>query len=147
MNKHDRPLKELIGELDLTTNIGIGSQSAFFHHAHNSESKIDYILTTNKDMIKDYAISEKGATNISAHVPIIVTTAIQPPTIPKNIHQHKLVKQKIVWDQIDNEKFENITANLTDIDDFQNSELKIQKITEAILLASFIPSVGTTTEM
>jgi hypothetical protein len=97
-------------------------------------------------MIKDYTISEKGATNISAHVPVIVTTAILPPTIPKNIRQHKLVKQKIVWDQLDNEKFENITANLKDIDDFQNSELKIQKITEAILLASFNPSVGTTTE-
>jgi hypothetical protein len=95
-------------------------------------------------MIKDYTISEKGATNISAHVPVIVTTAIQPPTIPKNIRQHKLVKQKIVWDQL--EKFENITANLKDIDHFQNSELKIQKITEAILLASFNPSVGTTTE-
>jgi hypothetical protein len=27
---------------------------------------------------------------------------------------------------------ENITANLKDIDDFQNSELKIQKITEVI---------------
>ena len=52
---------------------------------------------------------------------------IQPPTIPKNIRQHKLVKQKI--DQIDNEKYnENITANLKDIDDFQNSELKIQKL-------------------
>jgi hypothetical protein len=146
MNKHDRLLKELIKELDVTTNIGIGSQSTFFHHAHNSESQIDYILTTNKDMIKDYTISEKGATNISAHVPVIVTTAIQPPTIPKNIRQHKLVKQKIVWDQLDNEKFENITTNLKDIDDFQNSELKIQKITEAILLASFNPSVGTTTE-
>jgi hypothetical protein len=60
MNKHDRLLKELIRELDLTTNIGIGSQSTFFHHAHNSESQIDYILTTNKDMIKDYTISEKG---------------------------------------------------------------------------------------
>ena len=59
MNKHDRLLKELISELDLTTNIGIGSQSTFFHHAHNSESQIDYILTTNKNMIKDYTISEK----------------------------------------------------------------------------------------
>ena len=136
MNKHDRLLKELIRELDLTTNIGIGSQSTFFHHAHNSESQIDYILTTNKDMIKDYTISEKGASTISAHVPVTVTTTIQPPTIPKNIRKHKLVKQKIVWDQIDNEKYnENITANLKDIDDFQNSELKIQKITEAILLA------------
>ena len=87
-------------------------------------------------MIKDYTIIEKGTTNISAHVPVTVTTAIQPPTIPKNIRQHKLVKQKIVWDQIDNEKYnENITANLKDIDDFQNFELKIQKITEAILLA------------
>jgi hypothetical protein len=42
MNKHDRLLKELIRELDLTTNIGIGSQSTFFHHAHNSKSQIDY---------------------------------------------------------------------------------------------------------
>ena len=85
-------------------------------------------------MIKDCTISEKRATNISAHVPAIVTTAIHPATIPKNIRQHKLVKQKI--DQIDNEKYnENITANFKDIDDFQNSELKIQKITEAILLA------------
>ena len=134
MNKHDRLLKELTRELDLTTNIGIGSQSTFFHHAHNSESQIDYILTTNKDMIKDYTISEKGTTNISAHVPVTVTTAIQPPTILKNIRRHKLVKQKI--DQIDNEKYnENITVNFKDIDDFQNSELKIQKITEAILLA------------
>ena len=136
INKHDRLLKELNRELDLTTNIGIGSQLTFFHHGHNSESQIDYILTTNKDMIKDYTISEKGAINISAHVPVTVTTAIQLPTIPKNIRQHKLVKQKIVWDQIDNEKYnENITANLKDIDDFQNFELKIQKITEAILLA------------
>jgi hypothetical protein len=134
MNKYDSLLKELIRELDLTTNIGIGSQSTFFHHAHNSESQIDYILTTNKDMIKDYTIIEKGTTNISAHVPVTVTTAIQPPTIPKNIRQHKLVKQKI--DQIDNEKYnENITANFKDIVDFQNSELKIQKISEAILLA------------
>jgi hypothetical protein len=60
--------------------------------------------------------------NISAHVPVTVTTAIQLPTIPKNIRPHKLVKQKLVWDQIDNEKYnENITANLKDIDDFQNN--------------------------
>jgi hypothetical protein len=136
MNKHDRLLKELIRELDLTTNIGIGSQPTFFYHAHNSKSQIDYILTTNKDMIKDYTISEKGVINIYAHVLVTITTPIQPPTIPKNIRQHKLVKQKIVWDQIDNEKYnENFTANLKDIDDFQNSELKIQKIIEAILLA------------
>jgi predicted metal-dependent RNase len=128
MNKHDRLLKELIRELDLTTNIGIGSQPTFFYQAHNSKSQIDYILTTNKDMIKGYTISEKGVINISAHVPVTIT--------PKNIRQHKLVKQKIVWNQIDNEKYnENFTANLKDIDDFQNSELKIQKITEAILLA------------
>jgi hypothetical protein len=61
MNKHDRLLKELIRELNLTTNIGIGSQSTFFHHAHNSKSQIDYILTTNKDMIKYYTISEQEA--------------------------------------------------------------------------------------
>jgi hypothetical protein len=52
------------------------------------------------------------------------TTAIQLPTIPKNIRQHKLVKQKLVWDQIDNEKYnENITANLKDIDDFQKYDV------------------------
>jgi hypothetical protein len=47
---------------------------------------------------------------------IISKTFVLIFSIPKNIRQHKLVKQKIVWDQIDNEKYnENITANLKDI--------------------------------
>ena len=62
-NKHDKLLKELVCELNLSTGIPCGSKPTFYHHA-------DYILVKDKTLISEYVILDRSPICSSAHVPV-----------------------------------------------------------------------------
>ena len=55
-NKHDKLLKELTSELQLSTGIPCENKPTFYHHAGTSTSQIDYILVQDKTLISNYIV-------------------------------------------------------------------------------------------
>ena len=80
-NKHDKLLKELTAELQLSTGIICGNKPTFHHLADTSKSQIDYILVQDKSLLSSYTILDKSPICSSAHAPVkaILTTAINGP--------------------------------------------------------------------
>ena len=104
-NKHDKLLKELTAELQMSTGIICGNKPAFYHHAGTSKSQIDYILVQDKSLISSYTILDKSPTCSSAHAPVkaILTAAIHNACQSVNQRQKKIVK--LNWDRADRQSY------------------------------------------
>ena len=77
-NKHDKLLKELTSELQLSTGISCGNKPTFYHHAGTSTSQIDDILVQEKTLISIYTFLDQSPMCSSTHAPVkaILTVAI-----------------------------------------------------------------------
>ncbi|CAC5412819.1 unnamed protein product [Mytilus coruscus] len=64
-NKHDEQFKKFI--LDLQLKYTIEKQPIFSHHNGNSQSQIDYILSTPSEILDQYKIHEMDPVNTSSH--------------------------------------------------------------------------------
>jgi hypothetical protein len=63
-NKHDEVLKKFISDMNL--HVINSNKSTFYHHAGGSQSQIDYILSSDHELLYNYEIHEKNAINTSS---------------------------------------------------------------------------------
>ena len=100
-NKHDKLLKELTSELQLSTGIPCGNKPTFYHHAGTSTSQIDYILVQEKTLISNYTILDQSPICSSAHAAVkaVLTETILNVRHSLNQRQKKIVK--LNWDRAD----------------------------------------------
>ena len=83
-NKHDKLLKEFVGETKLYYDKERNNKPTFYHHAQTSTSKIDHILVSDSKMCTNYLILDNDESiNTSVHRAVIMRTNISIPTVPK----------------------------------------------------------------
>jgi hypothetical protein len=58
--------------------------STFYHHAGGSQSQINYILSSDHELLYNYEIHEKNAINTSSHTSVSATINIQMSRKPKS---------------------------------------------------------------
>ena len=125
-NKHDKLLKELTAELQLSTGIICGNKPTFYHHAGTSKSQIDYILVQDKSLISSYTILDKSPICSSEHAPVkaTLTTAIHNVCQSVNQRQKKIVK--LNWDRADRQSYRQSLV----------ADHQVSNITESLIRAS-----------
>ena len=104
-NKHDQLLQEFVKEHCI--NFVNSKLETFFHHSGLGSSQIDYIMTTQKNLISMYYISDKEPENTSSHVKVSCRINISPPEAGK-IYQNNSSKslKKLQWAGIDRFSYE-----------------------------------------
>lgn len=110
-NKHDRLLRELVQELSLFTAGDYSDQMTFYHHSGLSSSQIDYILLKNQNIFEYHKIWNKTAINISAHVPVEITSKVKPPESLSKTDYEEQCSFKLLWNEIDAEQYNSVLAN------------------------------------
>lgn len=136
-NKHDKLLKELTKELQLSTGISCGNKPTFYHHAGTSTSQIDYILVQDKTLVSSYSIMDQSPICSSAHTPVkvILTSAIGNACQSINQRQKKIVK--LNWDRADRQLYgHSLVAELVPLSDKDSLDQQVSKITESLIRAS-----------
>ncbi|VDI35308.1 Hypothetical predicted protein [Mytilus galloprovincialis] len=76
-NQHDRILKEFVKDYNLHQLDADDHLHSFFHHNGKSTSKIDYILSSNSNLIHSIQTFSQDAINLSAHVPVKALLTLQ----------------------------------------------------------------------
>ncbi|MCG8113322.1 MAG: endonuclease/exonuclease/phosphatase family protein, partial [Candidatus Thiodiazotropha taylori] len=69
-NKHDIMLKDFVNEHCLSTGAHYTCQPTFYHFNGTVTSQIDYILTSNPEILKSYTVYDRQPENVSPHVPV-----------------------------------------------------------------------------
>ncbi|VDI58822.1 Hypothetical predicted protein [Mytilus galloprovincialis] len=136
-NKHDQLLKEFIQELNFTADKDKSDRQTFFHHSGKSSSQIDYIFSSKENLIKKYTVWNSSSSNVSAHVPVSMTTNIIIPIgVNKAIEKYRTV-HKLQWDQTDLPQYiESVQNENSKLQLTQKPSNSIQNITKALLTAS-----------
>ena len=85
------------------------SKHTFFHHAGTSSSQIDYILSSDLDLLQNYQIGGRDSENSSSHVKVACILLVQPLDFSK-ISQSKPVQsiRKLQWEKIDHSEYERL---------------------------------------
>ncbi|CAC5397677.1 unnamed protein product [Mytilus coruscus] len=136
-NKHDQLLKEFIQELNFTADKDKSDRQTFFHHSGQSSSQIDYIFSTKENLIKKYTIWNNSSSNVSAHVPVSVTTNIIIPTGVNKANKEIHTVHKLQWDQTDLPLYiESVQNEISKLQLTQKPANSIQNITKALLTVS-----------
>ena len=136
-NKHDKLLKELTAELQLSTSIVCGNKPTFYHHACTSKSQIDYILVQDKSLVSSYTILDKSPICSSAHAPVkaTLTTAIHNVCQSVNQRQKKIIK--LNWDRADRQLYrQSLVAELSSLNNKDSLDHQVSNITESLIRAS-----------
>ena len=111
-NKHDVMLNSFVSEHEL--NFISSEKQTFFHHSGASSSQIYYILTTDRAILSDFKIAEKGSTNLSSHTHVSACIQVNIPGLDvytcKESNQTQTVK-RLHWNKIDIEKYQNVISN------------------------------------
>ncbi|CAC5425418.1 unnamed protein product [Mytilus coruscus] len=136
-NKHDQLLKEFIQELNFTADKDKSDRQTFFHHSGQSSSQIDYIFSSKENLIKKYTIWNNSSSNVSAHVPVSVTTNIIIPTGVNKANKEIHTVHKLQWDQTDLPLYiKSVQNEISKLQLTQKPSNSIQNITKALLTAS-----------
>ncbi|CAC5420983.1 unnamed protein product [Mytilus coruscus] len=113
-NKHDEQFKKFI--LDLQLKYTIEKQSTFIHHNGNSQSQIDYILSTPSEILDHYKIHEMD---------------------PGKYHPPKsgrIIKKQ--WSNVDTQAYQHELSNLkADLTTSMSVEEKLQYVMEKLIKA------------
>ena len=111
-NKLDVLLNSFVSEHEL--NFISSEKHSFFHHSGASSSQIDYILTTDRAILSDFKIAEKGSTNLSSHTHVSACIQVNIPGLDiytcKESNQTQTVK-RFHLNKIDIEKYQNVISN------------------------------------
>ncbi|CAC5410588.1 unnamed protein product [Mytilus coruscus] len=133
MSLTEQPPDQLLQEKSFL----IGRTKTFFHHSGQSSSQIDYIFSSKENLFKKYTIWNNSPTNVSAHVPVTVTTSIAIPTCVNKTNQEIQTVYKLQWDQTDLPLcIESVQNEISKLQLTQKPSNSIQKITDALLTAS-----------
>ena len=99
-NKHDVLIQHFVKEQGLKTLES--PQHTFFHHSGNSSSQIDYILSTDMNLLYKLEISGKDAENTSSHVKVsaMLRAKCAEGTVKINLNTSKSIK-KLKWEKLD----------------------------------------------
>ena len=90
------------------------NKSTFYHHAGGSQSQIDYILSSDHELLYNYEIHEKNAINTSSHTSVSATINIQMSRKPKNDTKNEKIYKKL-WSKCDTECYRQELTNLKSI--------------------------------
>ncbi|CAC5409957.1 unnamed protein product [Mytilus coruscus] len=95
-NKHDVSIQAFVRDHKLL--VPLSKKPTFIHHSGASSSQIDYIFSTHEDVILDYFIPEKHATNLSSHN---IVTAVVDTNIASKLKNKVISPLKYQWDKTD----------------------------------------------
>ena len=103
-NKHDYLLQAFVNCQGLKWIAK--SEHTFFHHAGTSSSQIDYVLSSDLDLLQNYQIGGRDSENSSSHVKVACDLLV-PPLDFSNIPQSKTVQsiRKLQWEKIDHSEY------------------------------------------
>ena len=90
------------------------NKSTFYHHAGGSQSQIDYILSSDHELLYNYEIHEKNAINTSSHTSVSATINIQMSRKPKSDTKNEKIYKKL-WSKCDTECYQQELRNLKSI--------------------------------
>ncbi|CAC5387511.1 unnamed protein product [Mytilus coruscus] len=125
-NKHDEQFKKFI--LDLQLKYTIEKQSTFIHHNGNSQSQIDYILSTPSEILDQYKIHEMDPVNTSSHTCVSANIKInlqRESTIPPK--SGKIIKKQ--WLNVDTQAYQHELSKLkADLTTSMSVEEKLQYV-------------------
>ena len=104
-NKHDYLLQAFVNGQGLKRIAKL--EHTFFHHAGTSSSQIDYILSSDLELLQNYQIGGRDSENSSSHLNLVCDLLVPPLDFSK-IPQPKTVKsiRKLQWEQIDHSEYE-----------------------------------------
>ncbi|CAC5373556.1 unnamed protein product [Mytilus coruscus] len=90
-----------------TTNLFVSSnKNTHLCNTRAGSSQIDYILSSHKDLIQDYIIHEKHATNLSSHTIVSAVININFASIQRPSRQSSAI-WKYQWEKMDIYTFQN----------------------------------------
>ncbi|CAC5381888.1 unnamed protein product [Mytilus coruscus] len=100
-NQHDRILKEFVKDYNLHQLDTNDHLHSFFHHNGKSTSKIDYILSSNSNLIHSIQTFSQDAINLSAHVPVkaLLTFQADKQKLKKSSNFSNEVLLKTEWEK------------------------------------------------
>ena len=143
-NKHDQLLQDFVKEQELKNLESL--QHTFFHHSGKSSSQIDYILSTEIDVLSNLEISGKDAENTSSHVKVsaLLLDQISEGTVKTKINSARLIK-KLKWEKADRKTYvQTLESELVKYKhtDTKSTEQRLTDLTTVIHTAtdSAVPS-------
>jgi hypothetical protein len=110
-NKHYKILMKVISDMNLHV---INSNKSTYHHAGGSQSQIDYILSSDHELLYNYEIHEKNAINTSSHTNANATINIQMSRKPKSDTKNEKIYTKL-WSKCDTDFYQQELRNLKSI--------------------------------
>lgn len=104
----------------------------FFHHSGASSSQIDYIMSSDINLLNEYKIHKKHATNLSSHT--VVTCSLSVDTQYSAIAKKCDSIWKYDWEKINKEKYqESLQLGINSYDElYAKPENKIEFLTSLI---------------
>ena len=104
-NKHDYLLQAFVNGQGLKWIAK--SEYTLFHHAGTSSSQIDYILSSDLDLLQNYQIGGRDSENSSSHVKVACDLLVPPLDFSK-IPQSKTVQsiRELQWEKTDHSEYE-----------------------------------------
>ncbi|XP_071145324.1 uncharacterized protein [Mytilus edulis] len=103
-NKHDVCIHSFVRDHKLI--VSAATKHTFMQHSGAGSSQIGYILSSHKDLIQDYIIHEKHATNLSSHTIVSAVINISFASIQRPSQQSSAI-WKYQWEKMDIHTFQN----------------------------------------
>ena len=106
-NRHDRLLQTFMKDHNISHSTS--DMNTFFHHSGAGSSQIDYITSSEKNLIHSYRIGSKEPENTSSHVIVHGYLSIsQPEGGPVKIKKSSKSVKKLHWAQADVDRYRKI---------------------------------------
>ena len=135
-NKNDQLLQEFVNEHELFY-FQMNSHT-FYHHSGSSSSQIDYIMSTDKNLLRNYTIAGKDCSNTSSHVEVSAKMQVHLNAKISNEKKSCRTVKNLCWDRVDRGKYEMVLRQeieKIDTKDITSTDLRLQEITNAIHIA------------
>ena len=91
---------------------GKPDRHTFFHHAGTSSSQIDYIFTTDIELLKHFQAGDKDSLNSSSHLHIYgqLSAYMQLENVPHQRASKKSIRH-YQWNKLDKEQYHFVLQN------------------------------------
>ena len=82
--------------------------NTFFHHSGMGSSQIDYITSSERDLLYPYQVGTKEPENTSSHVIVQGQLSVSPPNGPITKKNSVKSVRKFQWSKVDRNLFQQI---------------------------------------
>ena len=105
-NKHDKLLQDFMKDHNFTHEKS--DMNTFFHHSGMGSSQIDYITSSERDLLYTYQVGTKEPENTSSHVIVQGQLSVSPPNGPITKKNSVKSVRKFQWSKVDRNLFQQI---------------------------------------